>query len=51
MSTYALKDVWDAAAGQGYEPSISKDGQLTLGFVLLSICMFGIPLITDSGAD
>ena len=34
-----LHDIWNAAAGQQYEPTISKNTQFTLGFSLL---FFGI---------
>ncbi|KAF2450526.1 hypothetical protein P171DRAFT_479612 [Karstenula rhodostoma CBS 690.94] len=38
MST-PLLDVWEAAASSPYQPSISKDSQLTVGAVLLLIAL------------
>ncbi|KAF1353798.1 hypothetical protein BDV97DRAFT_347455 [Delphinella strobiligena] len=35
MSVQPLHDLWDAAAGQPYEPTIGKDTQFTVGFSLL----------------
>lgn len=31
----SLKGIWEAANGNEYSPAISKDGQFTLGLVLL----------------
>ncbi|KAL5437794.1 hypothetical protein PMIN06_010438 [Paraphaeosphaeria minitans] len=39
MST-PLLDVWEAAASSPYQPSISKDSQLTVGAFLLLIALF-----------
>ncbi|KAJ9628761.1 hypothetical protein H2203_002663 [Taxawa tesnikishii (nom. ined.)] len=35
MSAQPLRDLWDAAAGQPYEPAIGKNSQFTVGFTLL----------------
>ncbi|GAB7354022.1 hypothetical protein MBLNU459_g4609t2 [Dothideomycetes sp. NU459] len=35
MSVQPLNDLWTAAAGQPYEPTISKNSQFTVGFTLL----------------
>lgn len=40
MSVRPLHDLWEAAAGQPYEPSVSKDSQFTLGISLLFIGIF-----------
>jgi hypothetical protein len=34
-----LLDVWEAAAGSPYQPTIGKNTQFTVGFVLLFSCM------------
>jgi len=35
MSVQPLNDLWEAAAGQPYEPTIGKDSQFTVGITLL----------------
>ena len=35
-----LLDVWEAAASSPFSPTVGKNTQFTLGFLLLSICMF-----------
>jgi len=40
MSATPLLDVWNAAAGSPYEPTIGKNSQLALGFSLLSFGTF-----------
>jgi hypothetical protein len=35
-----LLDVWEAAASHPFQPTVGKDTQFTLGFVLLAICTF-----------
>jgi hypothetical protein len=35
-----LLDVWEAASGSPYYPAVGKNTQLTVGFVLLFLCMF-----------
>ena len=35
MSAQPLHDIWEASASQPFSPSIGKDAQLSVGFVLL----------------
>lgn len=35
MSTTPLHDLWDASANQPFFPSVGKDAQFVVGFVLL----------------
>ena len=35
MSSTPLQSLWDASASQPFTPTISKDQQFTVGFVLL----------------
>ena len=35
MSVQPLNDLWEAAAGQPYEPTIGKESQFTVGITLL----------------
>ena len=35
MSSTPLQQLWDASASQPFAPTISKDEQFTVGFVLL----------------
>jgi hypothetical protein len=35
MSVQPLNDLWEAAAGQPYEPTIGKNSQFTVGITLL----------------
>jgi hypothetical protein len=35
MSSTPLQQLWDASASQPFAPTISKDQQFTVGFVLL----------------
>jgi hypothetical protein len=35
MSVQPLNDLWEAAAGQPYQPTIGKDSQFTVGITLL----------------
>ncbi|GAB7344178.1 hypothetical protein MBLNU457_2070t1 [Dothideomycetes sp. NU457] len=39
MSATPLLDVWNAASASPYEPTIGKNGQLALGFSLLSFAL------------
>jgi hypothetical protein len=34
-----LLDVWEAASASPYSPAVGKNTQLTVGFVLLFLCM------------
>lgn len=47
MSAQPLRDLWDAAAGQPYEPAIGKNSQFTVGFTLLLTGMLG--MLFESG--
>lgn len=42
-----LLDVWEAAASSPFSPSIGKNTQFTVGFVLLSICMSGAGAVAE----
>jgi hypothetical protein len=35
MSSQVLQDIWDASASQPFSPTIGKNAQLTVGFILL----------------
>lgn len=48
MSAQPLNDLWTAAAGQPYEPTISKNSQFTVGFTLL---FTGMRLISIAFVD
>ncbi|KAF2454755.1 hypothetical protein BDY21DRAFT_290944 [Lineolata rhizophorae] len=37
MSATPLLDVWEAASANPYQPTVSKDSQFTVGFILLLI--------------
>ena len=39
----SLNDVWEAAAGKPFYPTVSKDWQFTVGFLLLFTGM--IPIV------
>lgn len=39
MSSTPLLDLWEASAGQPFQPSIGKNAQFTVGFTLLLIAI------------
>ena len=50
MSATPLHDLWEASASQPFQPTLSKDVQLPLGFTLLSIAiiltgLFGLSML------
>ena len=51
MSVRPLNDLWEAAAGQSYEPSVGKNSQFTVGFTLLVTGMqqYSIVVIKRTG--
>ncbi|KAI5246975.1 hypothetical protein E4T47_02435 [Aureobasidium subglaciale] len=56
MSVQPLNDLWEAAAGQPYEPTIGKDSQFTVGITLLftdpslkNLPLIGLPASLAAG--
>jgi hypothetical protein len=54
MSSTPLQTLWDASASQPFSPTISKEQQFTVGFVLLFAALvltglFGMSMRFDTG--
>ncbi|KAI5208793.1 hypothetical protein E4T42_03457 [Aureobasidium subglaciale] len=56
MSVQPLNDLWEAAAGQPYEPTIGKDSQFSVGITLLftdpslkNLPLIGLPASLAAG--
>lgn len=53
MSVQPLNDLWEAAAGQPYEPTIGKESQFTVGITLLftGIHHLSLPAVYEVNSD